>query len=116
MKPVAWEAEDGTVFWRENECKEYEEKCRKKQNLKSRFYRKDGLRLFPEVEDYENMCRECWYAYIANEKEADIANALMSTEDFTIPGVYLYDDAYGGFRHTNELYAQIHKAFVTVEE
>ena len=29
MKPVAWEAEDGTVFNSETDCKKYEESCRK---------------------------------------------------------------------------------------
>lgn len=115
MKPVAWEAEDGTVFNSETDCKKYEESCRKKRNLKSRFYCQDGTRLFPEVEDGENIYFQCWYIYIANDEEISVINELLGT-NFTESGVYLYDDAYGGFRHTNELYAQIHKAFVTVEE
>lgn len=115
MKPVAWEAEDGTVFNSETDCKKYEESCRKKRNLKSRFYCQDGTRLFPEVEDGGSLYSQCWYIYIANDEEIGVINELLGT-NFTESGVYLYDDAYGGFRHTNELYAQIHKAFVTVEE
>lgn len=115
MKPVAWEAEDGTVFNSETDCKKYEESCRKKRNLKSRFYCQDGTRLFPEVEDGGSLYSQCWYIYITNDEEIGVINELLDT-NFTESGVYLYDDAYGGFRHTNELYAQIHKAFVTVGE
>ena len=114
MKPIAWEAEDGTVFHSENECKKYEESYYKKRNLKSRFYGQDGTRLFPEVEDGESIYQQCWYIYITNDEEISIVNELLGT-NFTESGTYLYDDEYGGFRHINELYEQIHKAILTVE-
>ena len=92
MKPIAWEAEDGAVFWSEIECKEYEERRRKKRNLKSRFYREDGLGIFPEVEEDEDIYRQCWYVYIADEEEVGFVNHLLDTADFMMRGTYIYDD------------------------
>lgn len=115
MKPIAWEAEDGTVFRSENECKEYEESCRKKRNLKSRFYREDGLRLFPEVEDRDDIYHQCYYIYIANDEEVGFINKLLDT-NFTEHGTYIFDDDYGRYRNIEELYDQIHKARFVVGE
>lgn len=93
MKPVAWEAEDGTVFWSEKECMEYEEKILKaKADMKSRFYNAHGEPLLPSKLSGFDIYQQAQYVYLA-EGEVELVNELLEETNFTEPGVYVFGNS-----------------------
>ena len=93
MRATRWCADDGTVFYNEKECMEYEERVLKeKENMKSRFYNADGELLLPSKLSGFDIYQHAQYIYLA-EGEVDIVNELLEGTNFTEPGVYVFGDS-----------------------
>ena len=75
MRATQWRADDGTVFFNEKECMEYEERVLKeKKNMKSRFYNAHGELLLPS-------------------KLSGFDIYQQEETNFTKPGVYVFGDS-----------------------
>ena len=93
MRATRWSADDGTVFFNEKECMEYEERVLKeKENMKSRFYNAGGELLLPSKLSGFDIYQQAQYVCLA-EGEVDIVNKLLEETNFTKPGVYVYGDS-----------------------
>lgn len=93
MRATQWRADDGTVFFNEKECMEYEEKILKaKKDMKSRFYDVNGKPLLPSKLSGFDIYRQAQYIYLA-EGEVDIVNELLVGMNFTEPGVYVFGNS-----------------------
>ena len=93
MRATQWRADDGTVFFNEKECMEYEERVLKaKEDMKSRFYNADGELLLPSKLSGFDIYQQVQYVYLA-EGEVDIVNELLEETNFTEPGVYVFGNS-----------------------
>ena len=93
MRATRWTADDGTVFYNEKECMEYEERVLKeKENMKSRFYNADGELLLPSKLSGFDIYQQAQYVYLA-EGEVDIVNELLEETNFTKPGIYVFGNS-----------------------
>ena len=93
MRATRWSADDGTVFFNEKECMEYEERVLKaKEDMKSRFYNARGeLLLLSKLSGFD-IYQQAQYVYLA-EGEVDIVNELLEETNFTEPGVYVFGNS-----------------------
>ena len=93
MRATQWRADDGTVFFNEKECMEYEERVLKaKEGMKSRFYNADGeLLLLSKLSGFD-IYQQAQYVYLA-EGEVERVNELLEETDFTEPGVYVFGNS-----------------------
>ena len=93
MRATQWRADDGTVFFNEKECMEYEERVLKaKTDMKSRFYNAHGEPLLPSKLSGFDIYQQAQYVYLA-EGEVDIVNELLEETSFTEPEVYVFGDS-----------------------
>ena len=93
MRATRWQADDGTVFFNEKECMEYEERVLKeKENMKSRFYNADGELLLPSKLRGFDIYQQAQYVYLA-EGEVELVNELLEETNFTEPGVYVFGNS-----------------------
>ena len=93
MRATQWRADDGTVFFNEKECMEYEERVlRAKTDMKSRFYNAQGELLLPSKLSGFDIYQQAQYIYLA-EGEVDIINELLEETSFTEPGVYVFGNS-----------------------
>ena len=112
MRATQWRADDGTVFFNEKECMEYEERILKvKEDIKSRFYDVNGKPLFPSKLSGCDIYQQAQYVYLA-EGEVDIVNELLEDTNFTEPGVYVFgnSDFSDGFVNINDFLQVVEKA------
>lgn len=93
MRATQWRADDGTVFFNEKECMEYEERVLKeKENMKSRFYNAHGELLLPSKLSGFDIYQQALYVYLA-EGEVELVNELLEETNFTEPGVYVFGNS-----------------------
>lgn len=112
MRATQWRADDGTVFFNEKECMEYEEKILKaKTDMKSRFYNADGEPLLPSKLSGFDIYQQAQYIYLA-EGEDELVNELLGETNFTKPGVYVFGDPYFSdcFVNINDFIQVVEKA------
>ena len=112
MRATRWSADDGTVFFNEKECMEYEKRgFRAKEAMKSRFYNASGELLLPSKLSGFDIYQQAQYVYIA-EGEVDIVNELLEETNFTEPGVYVFGDSdfSGCFVNINDFLQIVEKA------
>ena len=118
MRATRWQSDDGTVFFNEKECMEYEERVLKeKENMKSRFYDAHGELLLPSKLSGFDIYQQAQYIYIA-EGEVDIVNELLEETNFTKPGVYVYgnSDFSDCFVNINDFIQVVEKTKQIVEQ
>ncbi len=93
MRATQWRADDGTVFFNEKACMEYEERVLKaKTDMRSRFYNAQGELLLPSKLSGFDIYQQAQYVYLA-EGEVDIVNELLEETNFTEPGVYVFGNS-----------------------
>lgn len=112
MRATQWRADDGTVFFNEKECMEYEERTLKaKEDMKSRFYNEHGKPLLPSKLSGFDIYQQAQYVYLA-EGEVDIVNELLEETNFTEPGVYVFgnSDFSDCFVNINDFLQAVEKA------
>lgn len=112
MKATQWRADDGTVFFNEKECMEYEERVLKaKENMKSRFYNADGEPLLPSKLCGFDIYQQAQYVYLA-EGEVELVNEFLEETSFTEPGIYVFgnSDFSDSFVNINDFLQVVEKA------
>lgn len=112
MRATRWCADDGTVFYNEKECMEYEERVLKeKENMKSRFYNANGEPLLPSKLSGFDIYQQAQYVYLA-EGEVEFVNELLEETSFTKPGVYVFgnSDFSDSFVNINDFLQVVEKA------
>lgn len=112
MKATRWEADDGTVFYSEKGCMEYEERVLKeKENMKSRFYNADGELLLPSKLSGFDIYQQAQYVYLA-EGEVKLVNELLEETSFTESGIYVFgnSDFSDSFVNINDFIQVVEKA------
>ena len=108
---VIYLANDGTIFYSEEECEVYEEKKKiADMNLQSRFFDRNGNLM--DITNLDNCIENGWYMEIADMTEAkfiaDYAKREVGTTLFTTCpciGRFYWDDNTDKWRNIEELYA-----------
>ena len=109
---IIYRAEDGTDFYTEDECLEYESKMKiATMNLKSRFFDSNGVLM--DINDLFNCLEKGYYMELATVEEAkfideysekEVGMTIFYTTSPSI-GRYYWDEHRTEWRNVEELYA-----------
>ena len=109
---IIYRAEDGTDFYSEDECLEYESKMKiATMNLKSRFFDSNGVLM--DINDLFNCLEKGYYMelatveeakFIAEYSEKEVGMTIFYTTSPSI-GRYYWDEHRTEWRNVEELYA-----------